>query len=342
MGIGGFPKIYLFAVDAHHNKTAEVKYWKLHPFDVLTELGIQVDRGRLAPVIQATDKKDASQLRTERRQQVFARSKQEMFDDAHMSFDFWMRNGIFTKEGSLNNATKAVLGDFVELLRKSTPAVTQLQPVLKDIVDNLDWAAEDERNLVSIMEKHPPPQSKWSSSCTKGVDGMGYTCGLWILFHMMTVGVVEYNSMISFTDDGLLEELSITTVSAAETLRNMIEQFFQCDYCRMNFLESYDNCDHDRCTRLSEKTHTFRQWIELPVWLLETHNAVNLRLARERAERAGNSISQQELDLTQWPPKEECTTCWLEHGGWDEEMMYKFLRTEYWYVRGETLGICRD
>lgn len=334
MHINGFPRVLLFAAGDYRNQTADIKYWKLHPFDVLTEMGIQVSRKDVLPVVKSAENKDTAQLRQERLGQQFARSKEDMFSDAYLSFDFMMRNGVFTNQGSLTNNTKNALHDWLYLLRKTTPAVWELQPVLKDILRDFDRATLSEENLVAIMDKHPAPRKAWSSSCTKGIEGMGYTCGLWVLFHMMTVGVVEYNAMIGMTDDGLLGELSITTVQAAEVLRNVVANFFQCDYCRMNFLQSYDSCEHDRCSRLSETTHRFNQWIQLPVWLFETHNSVNARLVRERAEREKKtSASEQEVSLSQWPSKDACPVCWLEHGGWDETMVYKFLRMEYWYVR---------
>ena len=104
---------------------------------------------------------------------------------------------------------------------------------------------------------------------------MGYTCGLWQLFHIMSVGVVEYNK---HHHHGSLDDL-IATRRASETLRNCklvvvdcylyfcachvyhrlifslssfpslldIDHFFQCDVCRMNFLSMYDTCAVSLC-----------------------------------------------------------------------------------------------
>ena len=41
---------------------------------------------------------------------------------------------------------------------------------------------------------HVKEMAGWSwQTCTYGENDMGYTCGLWQLFHVESVGVVEYN-----------------------------------------------------------------------------------------------------------------------------------------------------
>lgn len=170
---------------------------------------------------------------------------------------------------------------------------------------------------------------------------MGYTCGLWQLFHIVTVGLVEYNMMIAANDDIVLKEISLSTVQSAETLRNFIESFFGCEVCRMNFLVAYDSCAHDRCSRLVESDMTPKQWIEFPVWLFETHNSVNARLLREKADRENRVATPEEEVARQWPSRRHCPKCWTDSGGWDEEVVYKYLRIEYWsedFVSNEYRG----
>jgi hypothetical protein len=38
-----------------------------------------------------------------------------------------------------------------------------------------------------------------------------------------------------------------------------------------------------------------------------------------------------ELQVSQWPSRKVYPTCWSDSGGYDDEVVYKFLRTEYWY-----------
>lgn len=326
-GINGYPRIKLFAAGAYGNATADIKYWKIHPFDVLRKLGIHVDQLKVEPILQANSRE---QLRTQRLHHEFARTKQQLFEDAYLSFDFTLRTGIFLSP--MTNATKDIFSDWLKLLQQTTPSVWQLQRTIEAILNDFDIAVQSEANLVAIADRFPPPKRAWSNSCTKGVAGMGYSCGLWQLFHIMSVGLVEYNLMIATEDQDILESVSVSTVQMAETLRNFIEHFFGCEECRSNFVQVYDTCGHERCSRLSEHVHNYDQWIQFPTWLFETHNAINARLVRERATREKREATAEEIEASQWPSKRVCPTCWSESGGYDDEIVYKFLRTEYWYA----------
>ena len=144
----------------------------------------------------------------------------------------------------------------------------------------------------------------------------------------MTVGVVEWNMMLG---EDQLDDLSISTVHAADTLRNFIANFFGCEVCRVNFLSSYDECSLGRCDRLTEDYYGYDHWIQLPVWLYETHNAVNLRLLKEEYEREKRGVpTVSDEKNKQWPPREDCPKCWRVDDAWDEESVYKYLRIEYW------------
>lgn len=354
--IDGYPRIFLFAENAAVNATADVTYWKLHAFDVLDKLGVQVPQLRLdvsetnseaalgisqteakVPVTGAFNSIAAfNRLRFRNPKGTIVpdvhnqRTKQQVFDDAYRSFDFNLRNGIFLKEGPLTNATQMALRDWLDLVKQTTPVVWQTHTVINAILADFDQAVRSEENLIKIIDRFPPPSPKWSLACTKGVVGMGYTCGLWQLFHIISVGVVEYNLMIPAADDTVLVELTLPTTHAAETLRNFVEHFFGCDVCRLNFLKAYDSCAFDRCNRLTANEMNGDQWILFPIWLFETHNAVNARLFREKADRENRLATPAEEVATQWPAKNVCPKCWLDSGGWDEESVYKYLRTEYW------------
>ena len=215
---------------------------------------------------------------------------------------------------------------------------------------------------------------RWTAACRRG-GGTGYTCGLWELFHFMTVGVVEWNTM---TLDSTLEEdgdargrwplphpeLIIAPGHAADTLRNFVHSFFGCNECRYNFVTAYDACRFDRCNRLAttvDLVHDYNQgteklrgewiqsWQELPLWLWETHNAVNRRLRQERALRehqnehlqgeikeAVDVVGATELQLRQvtWPNYLECPACWNWQAdqviAWNPDLVYRYLHYQYW------------
>jgi hypothetical protein len=196
--------------------------------------------------------------------------------------------------------------------------------------------------LQQVLRMHPAHATEWSSSCLK--HDAGYTCGLWQLFHIMSIGIVEWNQAVPSTRES--EDLIQPPMGVADALRNYVADFFLCDSCRTHFLKEYEACDHDRCNRLMDhqKGGTPSDWIELPLWLFETHNGVNVRLRKERIADynnnnnnnggvgAGKKEETTEQDVL-WPPKTKCPQCWLSDGRWDEHMVYLYMRLEYWYVR---------
>jgi translation initiation factor 2 beta subunit (eIF-2beta)/eIF-5 len=370
--VHGYPKIKLFPAGTT-NYTGEIPYWKVHPFDALSQLNIRVDKLRLDEIIAKDDENNqqsnssvlgkAKSINNAQNHPDGInhdsawpiRSKQQIYNDAYLSFDFNLRNEIFTSsDGPLHNSTQNALREWLELLQRTVPVGwSQVQTVVREILLNFDTAVRSDTNFTKILdqasEKSSPHISstgtssrKWSSACTRGVAAMGYTCGLWELFHIMTVGVVEYNLMISEdNDDGILFDTQISASHAAETLRNFIEHFFGCTECRYNFLSSYDACGHDHCSRFDENEFSNQQWIQLPIWLFETHNSVNVRLLHEAADRNSklskdttrSLVSPHDEIHKQWPPRHLCPKCWTNQlGAFHEESVFKYLRAEYWYV----------
>lgn len=256
---------------------------------------------------------------------VVRRSKADVFNDAHLSFHFALRNSIYMSTGPLSNKTRDAFKDWLGLLQQSMPPTWEIQNLILALLEDFPNIVQSEENLLNVVNRFPPPRNKWSEACTKGVKGMGYTCGLWELFHIMTIGVVEWNLMIY---DG--DHLIMPVDDVAVTLRNYIEHFFGCEVCRENFLHGFDTCARDRCSRLHHSATTQQEWVQLPLWLYEFHNGVNLRLMRERASKEGWTPTRDDEIKAEWPPRDECPKCWREDGGWNEDMVYKFLRVEYW------------
>jgi thiol oxidase len=323
-GIDAYPGLRLFKAGAT-NATGEAKYWQLHPFDVLKDLGLQTAELNLELPSVSRKRKDKSKLGSGM-DAINVRTKQNVFNDAWLSLDFALKNGVFMDAGPLKNTTQVRLKEWLNLLHAALPPSWQIQNLVKALLDNFSNIIQSESKLEAVLRSYPPPQKKWSPSCTHGDPVAGYTCGLWELFHLVTIGVVEYNLMIA-TDDG---ELVIHTEDAAVKIRNFVESFFGCEVCRVNFVGAFEQCSLDRCHRLSHASYKDTEWIQLPVWLWETHNAVNVRLLHEKGKRENWEPQQKDEISKQWPSRQSCPKCWDERGGWEDETIYKFLRLEYW------------
>lgn len=256
------------------------------------------------------------------------RNRSEVFHDAHLSFDFAMKTAIFTQNGPLPEKPKKALREFLFAMKKTIPSNSSMQPVVRGLLKNFDYIVTSPAALNEFMAKHPPPKpiSKWSQASSH--HGTGYTAGLWTLFHIMSVGLVQWNHFA--IDDGQ----KLIPAAMADTLRNYIENFFQCEECRLNFLSDFDACMYDRCNRLITTAigGTTQQYIQYPLWLYETHNAVNVRLRKERIEqKIENENFTTEREVV-WPSFNSCPSCWAspDKDRWDELEVYKFLQQSYW------------
>jgi hypothetical protein len=271
-----------------------------------------------------------------------SRTKTDIYNDAHLSFHFAMRNGIFMGPGPLTNETQDVFEEFLLLAKNAVPPTWILQRTIGALLDNFDSIVQDESHLLAVVDRHPPPVSSWSSSCHHGETGEGYTCGLWELFHIMTVGVVEYNRLVPLD---AFDDIGVGTADAAVVIRNYIHHFFGCEVCRHNFIEAFDACKYDHCTKLNNEHTAVIEWIEFPLWLWKTHNAVNVRLLHERNRRKHlPSPTLQEEQAVQYPSRLICPRCWQpppttekdtdttanSADDFDKEKIFMYLRIDYW------------
>ena len=200
----------------------------------------------------------------------------DAWHDASLSFEFALLHGIYIENGSLSSEKQNTFKEWLELLSNTLPIqMKRTHTIINGILDNWSMAISGQHELDKLVQsytnkKEVEPSWKWRT-CTYGENSMGYTCGLWQLFHIMSVGVVEYNK---HHHHGSLDNL-IATRRASETLRNCkllytfvhimciflykdphlavcislpdIDHFFQCDVCRMNFLSMYDTCAVSCC-----------------------------------------------------------------------------------------------
>lgn len=252
----------------------------------------------------------------------------DAWTDAALSFLFALKNGIFMTNGPLGSKEANALKEWLLLLSKSLPhQMNRTHDLIDSVLKNYDRATISQYHLDEIVKEvgHSEPVYRWRT-CTYGDNNMGYTCGLWSLFHIMSVGLVEYNRHNTRSP--------IPTMQASEILRNYVEHFFQCEVCRLNFLSMYDTCALDGCQRLSNQaSQNEADWRELPLWLLETHNDVNARLMKERLQNNKDKEeppSAWEVQQSQWPSLNACPDCWRTDNSWNEQVMFEHLYATYY------------
>lgn len=327
--IQGYPSIKIYK--ANSNKGMLLKYWQLHPQTVVKMLGIEVVQDDWKEEENHRPSK-APQPVDEAKPPFLDRRPTEVFGDAYLSFHEAMKTAVFLEENSVLAEDKiTALKKWLTELQMTLPPwriQTLLEALLGGPTQNFTASIEKEDTWQAILDRHPPRSTEYSAACQ--LHESPYTCGLWTLFHIMSVGVVEFNRGIIHEEGARIFNLEDTTKS----LRDFVQHFLLCEVCTDHFLHDYDTCQHERCNRFHDPHKVGEEhWRELPFWLLETHNAVNVRL---QSEQKGRVTTAREQQTVMWPPVSNCPQCWPIHRGsfsakqYNQTMMYNYLRLTYW------------
>ncbi|XP_024943491.1 sulfhydryl oxidase 2 [Cephus cinctus] len=132
----------------------------------------------------------------------------------------------------------------------------------------------------------------------------GYPCGLWIMFHMLSVNSAIQNKGNAQHDP-------------TEVLRAMhgyIKNFFGCADCSEHFQEM----------AARNKIFDVKTANESILWLWKSHNEVNNRLAGDETEDPYHK-------KIQYPSQEYCSSCRHANGSWNENEVLSYLNKKYSY-----------
>ena len=335
-GIRGYPSVKFYR---NGNSTGFIsgrggRFFKVD--EVFAELGIARRSGSESAAVKPVQKvKEPTSAEIAAKAHI--RTHAELFSDAAVSFNFALHHSIYTLHGPLDTDAKNALRKWLALLHRALPPEMKATHKQIDALQkNFDEVASSEDALLKAVDGVKLDSNTWSLSCTKGDHHKGYTCGLWSMFHIISVGLVEHNTNEEEGDN----MNQIATMDAANSLRDYISHFFGCEECRKNFVRSYDNCDFGRCQRLSDDPGgSADTWREFALWLFEVHNAVNVRLQREKAQREGKPRpTAEDKWQAKWPSAKACPRCWTGDDSWNKDAVYEYLRSEYWPTGGAISG----
>jgi hypothetical protein len=121
------------------------------------------------------------------------RTRDELRADIHLSLDFALRDGVFTSEGPVTEKASKALKEWLKLLHKTLPEGWDAHKLIDELLSNYMYIIKNEAYLTNVLDQYPPENAQWSEACSHGDPDAGYTCGLWELFHVMTIGVVRFN-----------------------------------------------------------------------------------------------------------------------------------------------------
>ncbi|XP_055608080.1 sulfhydryl oxidase 2-like [Uranotaenia lowii] len=189
-------------------------------------------------------------------------------------------------------------------------------------VNATDYAAQ-----VKSLELNRTPvfsSNRWMgcSSVSKGLRR--YPCGLWTLFHYMTVQAAE-------------SEISTDPLEVLQAMHGYIKYFFGCSECSQHFQQM---ASKNKIWNVTSKD-------DAVLWLWASHNEVNKRLA-------GDQTEDPDHPKIQYPTAEVCPDCrkpmltnhhnhrqyTLEDGNeWNLLEVLQFLKQVYSFDNRNSLGL---
>ncbi|XP_010924152.2 sulfhydryl oxidase 1 isoform X2 [Elaeis guineensis] len=234
--------------------------------------------------------------------------------------------GIISEHKMIKSETRAPLIKFLQLLVTHHPS-KRCQRGSAEILVNFDdlWPSDlfpvSSQEITTLQERNTlksylicgkeAPRGHWIFCRGSKNDTRGFSCGLWVLLHSLSVRVIDGESQLTFT-----------------AMCDFIHNFFICEECRRHFYEM--------CSSVSVPFKTTRN---LSLWLWNTHNKVNERLMKEEKELGtGDPMFPKII----WPPKQLCPSCYPSSSrkitgtsqvDWNEDEVFKFLVQYY----GKTL-----
>ncbi|KAL4095449.1 hypothetical protein PRIC1_008823 [Phytophthora ramorum] len=210
--------------------------------------------------------------------------------DAGIAAVSTFQNGFFMGSNVLEGERYEAALMWVEALVAAFPLEKnrEVLAVLAELMKTSNhWNHADWKILMSkwkevAREKTFPVNLFASSEDKRWAYCKTYTCGLWTLFHSITVSDVKKTSTV--------EPWKPSRVMVA--IRLYVKNFFGCEECREHFMLSNPESIIDELAVSDSKgPHAVVMWI----WKM--HNTVNKVLKKE-----------------QWPSNRECPICYVENG----------------------------
>lgn len=178
---------------------------------------------------------------------------------------------------------------------------------------------EDFAALVTSTEQEMSPvfteENKWVG-CKPSKSGLrGYPCGLWTLFHTLSVNFAARSEQHP--------DLEPTQVLGA--IHGYVKNFFGCADCAQHFL----------AMAAKNKIFEVATANEGILWLWRAHNQVNERLS-------GDATEDPKHPKVQYPTAEHCPQCRDAHDQFNETQVLAYLKNKYSYSSIKYTGSTRS
>ncbi|XP_068490707.1 sulfhydryl oxidase 2 isoform X1 [Phaseolus vulgaris] len=242
-----------------------------------------------------------------------ARAIYDVEEATSTAFDIILEHKMIKAE------TRASLIKFLQLLaahhpsRRCRKGTAEFLVSFDDLYPTDFWSTKQEDDKISIKNLRicgkDVPRGYWMFCRGSKNETRGFSCGLWVLMHSLSVRIEDGESQFTFN-----------------AICDFVHNFFICEECRQHF--------YKMCSSVSSPFNTAR---DFALWLWSTHNKVNERLLKEEASLG---TADPNFPKTIWPPNQLCASCYLVSDEksnkieWNQDEVFKFL-TDYY---GKTLA----
>lgn len=174
----------------------------------------------------------------------------------------------------------------------------------KEIFEIIKSAEQKDEKLFSSPEQ-------WLACEGSTPEHRGYPCGLWKMFHYLTVSSTERNA----------DNKDANPLEVLRAMEGYIRYFFGCADCAQHFLEMVEKKDMKSVTSLDSSV----------LWLWMAHNAANKRLA-------GDQTEDPEFPKIQFPSTNNCPFCKNADNTWNFNEVLKYMKQVYSSINVRYIG----
>lgn len=211
-----------------------------------------------------------------------------------------------TRHKVLSGEPLQALIEYLNVLILSYPFRGNLKAFIEDLRDHLSsksqWTGSEVYELVIRLEAtHAPvfaPDLDYVRCKGSRPGYRGYSCGLWTLFHTLTV-----NAALKPGNEG---------PRVLPAMHGYVKHFFGCTDCS----------EHFQAMASRNRIFDVKESDKAVLWLWISHNEVNLRLA-------GDVTEDPEHPKLQFPSVVQCPECRKARGDWNLDAVYDFLQRIY-------------
>lgn len=278
---------------------------------------------------------------------AYRRTKKDVFHDATVSLLFALQFDVNVENsdtGPSRDTRIAAFSTWIDLLYWTLPSSWKVNTLINDIRVNNNFNFLTNDAIAQAVENNkevvlPDPSALWTNSCQRrSRKSEGYTCGLWSLLHIMSIGVAEqHHAVIGDTE-------TVRTEHVVEAMHDYINNFLGCKICKTNFNKLYkkscgkhgNGCDRFKKDKYKgkridpRKNPNLEYWRDLSLWVWELHNSINLEVLKERKAADGQEANGADIEHVIYPSAKACPNCKTRSGQWDKNEVYNYLKSQYW------------